>query len=302
MLGIRLKPYPLRVFDDRPLPPGYRGRVLVWDIDKTYLATRLSSLRGIARIPLEFAIDKASIPGMPEVLRGLRRGPGGGFAATPLWFVSASPAQLHRVMARKMLLDGVQPDGFVFRDWLGALRQLRPDRLVDPLGFKLCALLTTRAARPLATEALFGDDAERDPQAYSLYADLLEGRAGEKEADVERALRGAGVESGDRARVHRLLAALPAERGGVDRIYIHLERDTPPERLARFGARLVGVRDACQMALACHADGLVDDGTVREATAAVRAARGVERVLDDVADACARGLTTAETAARLDLD
>jgi pimeloyl-ACP methyl ester carboxylesterase len=299
MTGAARSPYPVRIFDDRPLPAGYDGRVFVWDIDKTYLATRFSSLRGLARIPLEFAIDKAAIPGMPEVLRGLRRGPGDGFAATPLWFVSASPAQLRGVIARKMLLDGVQPDGFVFKDWTATLRALRPARLADQLGFKLCALLTTRALRPLATEALFGDDVERDAEAYTLYADLLAGRAGPPELDA--ALRAARVPADDRARAQFVLAARPAARGRVDRIFIHLERGTPPERLARFGERLVPVRDAQQLALACHAHELVDEGAVREALTAVEAARGAERVRDDVADALERRLTTADAVQRLEL-
>ncbi len=311
--------YPLRIFDDRPLPDGYDGRVLVWDIDKTYLATRFSSLRGLARIPLEFAVDKAAIPGMPEVLRGLRRGPApqtgdperGGpgdafgldpasrFAATPLWFVSASPPQLRAVIARKMLLDGVQPDGFVFKDWAATLRALRPARLRDHVGFKVCALLTTRRLRPHATEALFGDDVEQDATAYALYADVVEGRLGP--AQLAAALAGVGVAREDRAVARRLAEDVSPGRGRVDRIFINLERGRPPEEFARFGPRVVAVRGACQLALACRAHDLVDDATVREAAAAVRALRGSERVGADVTDALARGLVTPETVRRLGL-
>lgn len=83
--------YPLRINDERVLPDGYDGPVYVWDIDKTYLSTHFSSLHGLARIPLEFAVDKVAIPGMPELLRGLRKGAGPHYAGHPLYFVSASP-------------------------------------------------------------------------------------------------------------------------------------------------------------------------------------------------------------------
>ena len=110
--------YPLSQDEQREYVNGFDGDVFVWDIDKTYLDTHFSSMKGMARIPVEFAIDKRAIPGMPEVLRGLRRGPGPGFACAPLYFVSASPPQIRGVVQRKMLMDGVEYDGIIFKDWL----------------------------------------------------------------------------------------------------------------------------------------------------------------------------------------
>lgn len=293
--------YPLRILNERDLPADYAGRAFVWDIDKTYLSTRFSSLRGLARIPLEFAVDKSSIPGMADVLRGLRRGPGSAFAATPLYFVSASPPQLQPVIARKMLLDGVQPDGFVFKDWARTLKELRPGRLRDHLGFKLCALLTGRLARPLAQESLFGDDVERDAEAYSMYGDILDGAV--EPAAVERALTAAGVHRDDQHCVRSLWERLPPDRGIVERIYIHLERRSDPAAFARYGERLVAVRDACQLVLALHEAGLVDRGAVAEAAAAVRGSAriGAEELRRRVDDAVRRGLVRAETVRDLDL-
>ena len=54
--------YPLAVFNDRDLPRDYAGPVFVWDVDKTYLSTRFSSSSGLARIPIEFSVDKVAIP------------------------------------------------------------------------------------------------------------------------------------------------------------------------------------------------------------------------------------------------
>ena len=174
--------YPLRIHDQRTLPDGYDGPVFVWDIDKTYLATRFSSLQGLSRIPLEFAVDKQAIPAMPEVLRGIRRGPGPGYGCVPLYFVTASPPQLRGVLEHKMILDGVEFDGITFKDWWRIMKQGRPGRFLDQVGFKVCALLEGRRRRPLATEYLFGDDAESDADAFALYASLVHRKTPSSEA------------------------------------------------------------------------------------------------------------------------
>ena len=107
--------------NDRELPSDYRGDVLFWDIDQTYLDTRFSSLQGLLRIPLEIALDKAAIPGAAPLLRALRRGPGAKSALVPLYFVSGSPHQLRRAVERKMLLDGGEQDDITFKDQLRLL-------------------------------------------------------------------------------------------------------------------------------------------------------------------------------------
>src|SRR5215467_9539607 len=136
--------YPLSVRDDRLLPKDYDGLVYVWDIDKTYLATPFSSVWGLIQIPLEFAIDKRAIPGMPEVLRGLRRGAGPEVSCTPLYFISASSHFMRGVIESKMLRDGVEQDGIIFKDWYRVLLSLHPRRLFEQVGFKMVALLMGR--------------------------------------------------------------------------------------------------------------------------------------------------------------
>lgn len=287
--------YPLREWSQRTLPSGYDGPAYVSDIDKTYLATRFSSFKGLAKIPIEFAVDKASIAGMPEVLRGVRRGPGPGFASAPLYFVSSSPPQLRPVLERKMLLDGVQPDGLTFKDWAATVRQLRPGRLKDHLGFKLAALLHGRRQRLLSTEYLFGDDVERDAQSYSLYARALGDEL--TDAAFDRALEEGGVAADDRRCIVSLRAALPEPRGKVGGIFIMMVRSDAPEPIERHGRGVRAVRGAYQLALALRERGLVDRGCVDAARAALRAEGG----LDDAAlrsreeDALARGLASAES-------
>ena len=284
--------YPLRVVDQRSYPPDFDGVVHVWDVDKTYLSTHFSSLQGLSRVPFELAVDKRAIPGMPELLRGLRRGAGQGFACTPLYFVSASPPQLLGVLQRKMMMDGVEYDGFVFKDWVATVRAFRPGRLREQVGFKLCALLTNRAPRPRSREYLFGDDVEKDAQAYALYASMLSGEL--SPGGAEDALKREGVPKDDRRTIHALFDNLPSPRGTVERIYIHLETGKPPSVFERMGPRVVPVKGAAQLALALFSDGLLPASSARQARAAFLAARPETPLaaLDD--DAVKRGLVTVE--------
>jgi hypothetical protein len=291
--------YPLYYDDQRTLPEGFAGDVFVWDIDKTYLATRFSSLGGLARIPFEFAVDKKAIPGMPEVLRGLRRGPGAEPACAPLYFVSASPPFLRKVVEKKMLLDGVEFDGIIFKDWVGTVLQLRPGRLKEQVGFKLAALLTGRQRRPLCREFLFGDDVERDAEAFDLYARFLDGALGA--GGLEDEMQQRGVPAEDRKLIHQLAAPLPAQRGRVGRVFIHLERGLAPESFAALAPRVVPVKGAYQLALALLGEGLLRPDAVRAARAAVQKRRRPRNgtLEEQEADALARELLTRDQLATL---
>ena len=251
--------YPLSLADDREYPVGWTGPVHVWDIDQTYLATRLS-MRSLLRVPIEFAVDKQAVPGMPEVLRGLRRGPGPGFACTPLYFVSA-------VIRRRMQIDGVEADGLVFKDWAGAVRGLRPGRLREQVGFKVCALLAARLRRPGSVEYLYGDDTESDALAYHLYGRIVNGEM--SCGATVTALADAGVQADDRACVRDLVDRVGVRPGAVERAFIHLAAGTDPGAFEPFAPRLVPVRGAVQLAIALQHLGLVDDDCVRQAISVV---------------------------------
>ena len=279
--------YPLQIDDQRTLPEGYDGPVFVWDIDKTYLSTHFSSLQGLSRIPLEFAVDKQAIAGMPEVLRGIRRGPGPGYGCVPLYFVTASPPQLRGVLEHKMILDGVEFDGITFKNWWKIMKRGRPKRLLDQVGFKVCALLEGRQRRPLATEYLFGDDAESDADAFALYARLVHKEISSGEAADRMAE--AGMREDNRRCALALLDRLPSKRGKVGRIFIHLEKRTPPEEFERFGPLVAPVRGGFQLSLALFALGLVDPETVRQCREAISLAAGtpdpdVDSLIDDAID------------------
>src|SRR4029453_8402424 len=116
----------------------------------------------------------------------------------------------------------------------GRWRNLR-----EQVGYKLGELLESRLRVPDSPrEVLFGDDWESDPLIYSLYADVMNGAlAPEQLVEIIARL---GV---DAAAVERIAAAarrVPEETPGeVARIFINLERRTPPGRFHAFGSRLV---------------------------------------------------------------
>jgi len=281
--------YPLRIIDQREYPEGFDGDVFVWDVDKTYLDTRFSSLGGLARIPVEFAVDKRAIVGMPEVLRGLRRGPGPAFACAPLYFVSASPPLVRGSVERRMMMDGVEYDGLTFKDWGACLTGLRPGRLREQVGFKVCALLEGRLRRPASREFLFGDDAESDAEAYHLYAGLLE--HGSDTGFANRVMTDAGMAPDDRECAGVLLGRLEGLGAGrVERAFIHLHHDTDPGRFEPLGPLVIPVRGAVQLALALYGLDIVGPDTVGQAIEAVVSSASVTQIDDLVHDASARGL------------
>ncbi|MFH1149548.1 MAG: hypothetical protein V1748_03645 [Actinomycetota bacterium] len=290
--------YPLSVDDERELPADYDGPAYVWDIDKTYLSTSFSSLRGLLRIPLEFAVDKIALPGMPEVIRGLRRGPGDEYEGIPLYFVSASPPQLRRVLEHKMLMDGVEYDGITSKDWLRCILEGRPGRLSEQVGYKLCALLTGKLSRPHSHEYLFGDDVEMDAAAFHLYARMINGELSPGDAATE--MRADKVKRDDRRCAFALLETLPRKLGRVERIFIHLERNTPPEKFEKFGEMVVPVRGAGQLGLTLYEMDLIDAEAVRQVFEAIteRSRSPEELVALLRSDALERGLISEKKLAK----
>jgi hypothetical protein len=287
--------YPLDRTNQRRLASDFAGPVVVCDIDKTYLATNFETLRGLLSIPFEFAVDKRAITGMAPLLREVRRGPGSRSRLTPLYFVSASPPQLRTILQKKMLLDGVEFDGITFKDQLDILRHGRVRRLREHLGFKLTALLLYHADFPPgAREILIGDDTESDGLCYTIYGDAVAGRLRGEALRATLVRHGVGVSDADA--ITARVAGLEA-RDSVERIYIHLEKRTPPEAFLDFG-RLAATRDALQLALDMWSTGEVTpSGVVRVAAALHEAGRPLPDLVSSLLDARARGLVTGAAAA-----
>ena len=235
-----------------------------WDLDKTYLRTEFDSLRDLVRTALEPADQKRANPGASTLLREMVR------AGVRVHILSGSPEQMRRKLEDKLRLDGITWDTFTLKPNLQNLLRFRFRAVRDQLGYKLPALLRARATLieggdpPAATtETLFGDDAEADVYVYSLYADFLAGRIGE---DVLlRVLERGRVYEDVIARTMETARAI--ERADVvERILIHLERQTPPDDFLGYGPRIVPFYNYLQAAFVVHEDGrLGADGLLRVA-------------------------------------
>ncbi|MFO0747685.1 MAG: phosphatase domain-containing protein [Myxococcota bacterium] len=247
--------YPLERTNDRHFSEGWSGPLYVWDIDKTYLATEIHNLRGLLAVPFEFAIDKRNVAGTAALLRALRRGKSerGLTKSNPIYFVSASPPQLRRVIQRKMLLDGVEFDGITFKDQLELVKRRQLGKLREQIGYKLSALLLNRRELPWsASETLFGDDSESDALVYTIYGDTVAGRLrGER---LVKVLSHNGVAAEDGHYVASLADGMP-EKEIVRGIYINLEVRRNPELFEGFSPRVVPCHDTFQAALRLYEDG-----------------------------------------------
>jgi hypothetical protein len=224
-----------------------------WDLDKTYLRTEFDTLRDLVKTALERPDQKRTNPGASTLLREMVR------AGVRVHILSGSPEQMRRRLEDKLRLDGITWDTFTLKPNLRNLLRLRFRAVRDQLGYKLPALLGARAAlgdsgEPATswTETLFGDDAEADAYVYSLYADFVAGRVGE---DVLMRVL-------ERGRVYEdvVAAAMETARAveradAVERILIHLERQTPPDEFRAYGTRVVPFYNYLQAAFVLHEDG-----------------------------------------------
>lgn len=290
--------FPIDTASYRTLDPDFEGQVFIADIDRTYLATRFSSLEGMARIPFERPFEKKDIEGMARLFREIRRGPSSMSRETPLFFVSASPRQLRPVIERKMALDGISFDGTTFKDWGRVLRRGRLRRLREQVGFKMTALLTKRASLPEgAVEILIGDDLETDPLTFAIYADALADRIPVE--DLDRILRLNGVLDSDAAAICRLRRDLRPGRG-VARALIRLERHDDPDEFLEYGPGVIGCRGAFQMAAVLwKLESISLSGVVRVGAELVSRGLKPATLTRRLRDLCRRAIVTGDEALEL---
>ncbi|HEY8517815.1 MAG TPA: phosphatase domain-containing protein [Candidatus Binatia bacterium] len=261
-----------------------------WDLDKTYLRTQFESLRQMVKIPFEAGSDKVHLPGVPQVIQGLRRCAVARSQRPFVFFLSASPPQIGNAIREKLELDGIEYDGIIFKDQLRNLVRGRWRSLREQVGYKLSELLESRQRGPAAArEILFGDDWESDPLIYSVYADILAGRL-DVEA-VRKMLRTLDVEPSAIARVARAIEALESHSEVVQRIYINLEKRTPPGRFHAFGPRLVPAFNYFQTGASLFELGLIDDEALKAIARALieEASYSGDRLRNSLDDLVRRG-------------
>jgi hypothetical protein len=213
------------------------SHVARWDLDKTYLRTDFDTVRDLVRTAFERPDQKRTNPGASTLLREMVR------SGIQVHILSGSPEQMRRRLEDKLRLDGVKWDSFTLKPNLQNLLRLRFRAVRDQLGYKLPALLRARATMEegspetaICKETLFGDDAEADAYVYSLYADVASGRVDQDL--LFRVLRGGRLY--DDVIAEALSAARSIQHQEiVERILIHLERQTPPGDFGLYGRRIV---------------------------------------------------------------
>lgn len=224
-----------------------------WDLDKTYLRTEFDSVGALLRTALERPDQKRTVPGAAELMRQFAD------AAIAVHILSGSPEQLRSRIVAKLRLDGVRFDSLTLKPNLQNLLRLRFKALRGQLGYKLPALLQRRSELPsqrdadgqLIREALLGDDAEADALVYSLYADICAGRVSDER--LTRIMR-AGRVYDDRVADTVRFASYVEPGAVVQRILIHLDRQSSPADFDRFGGRVVPFYNYLQAAFVLHDD------------------------------------------------
>ena len=266
-----------------------------WDLDKTYLRTEFDTMRDLVRAALERPDEKRTNPGASTLLREMRR------SGVSIHILSGSPEQMRKKLEHKLRLDGIVWDTFILKPNLRNILRFRFRAMRDQLGYKLPSLLAARAfalpARLAQThETLFGDDAEADAFVYSLYADVLSGKV--DVATLEQiCMRGRMY---DDVLDTTLSAARQSPKSPVvERILIHLERQTAPESFNVYGTRVVPFYNYLQAAFVVHEDGRVGaDGVVRVAEELVRDHRfGGAQLVASHRELASRGHVTSKGAA-----
>ncbi|MFO0590744.1 MAG: hypothetical protein U0441_24585 [Polyangiaceae bacterium] len=237
-------------------PPIRAPFVARWDLDKTYLRTDFDTLRDLVSTAFERPDQKRTVPGAAAVLRELGR------TGVEAHFLSGSPEQLRSRLEQKLRLDGAKWTSLTLKPNLENMLRLRFRALRGQLGYKLPNLLRSRCEMPsqrdesgeLVHEALLGDDAEADAFVYSLYADLCEGRV---ETDVLADIMRRGGAYDDTIRDAIRYASYVEKGPVVERILIHLERQSSPYEFRVYGARVVPFYNYLQAAFVLHEDGRI---------------------------------------------
>jgi hypothetical protein len=236
--------------------PGAPRFVARWDLDKTYLRTDFDTVRDLVRTAIERPDQKRTVPGAAPLLRELGR------AGVEIHILSGSPEQLRSRIEQKLRLDGARWASLTLKPNLENILRLRFRALRGQLGYKLPALLQRRCelssqrdeSGGLVREVLLGDDAEADAFVYSLYADVCEGKVPAEE--IVEIMRAGGAYHDTILDAVRYAGYV--EKGPVvERILIHLERQSSPSDFRLYGGRVVPFYNYLQAAFLLHEDGRI---------------------------------------------
>ena len=271
-----------------------------WDLDKTYLQTEFSTVRGLLQAAVEGPHRKRAIPGMRALLKALSEA-----TDARVVVVSGSPTWLRRRILRMFALHTIRCDRLVLKDFGAQVRRGRLRAIRNQVGYKLAAHLETRlwltVRGEAAPEVCFGDDAEVDALVYCLYGDVCARRVSAPR--LARVLEVCGCYADEIATILGHVSQLE-RHDPVRRIFIHLEGNSPPARFGAYRGRVVATFNALQIALDLAAQGLCDDRAVIPVAEelASQGGFGPEALAGSMEDAVRRGLCPAPLAQRLAAD
>ena len=259
-----------------------------WDLDKTYLQTEFSTVRGLLQAAVEGAHRKRAIPGVRALLRGLSQS-----HETRVIVVSGSPSWIRARIEKMFQLHGIRCDRLVLKDFGAALKRGRLGAIKAQVPYKLLAHLETRLWLQGRGEAVgeicFGDDAELDALIYCLYSDVCSGRIGGPR--VARILKTCGAYDDEIAAVLGRIPLLGRD-DPVRRIFIHLEGNSPPARFGAYRGRVLATFNALQIAVNLADGQLCDDAVVIAVAESLVKESGVDAqdLAGTLEDAVRRGL------------
>lgn len=225
------------------------SEIYVWDLDKTYLDTKIDSFRGLLSTVFEKSLTKKNVPGTSDLIKSISRYRKKHFDENifPLFFVSASPPQMESKIYEKFQIDEISPLMMFYKD---NLRNLVPSKflfLKKQIGYKLQALLQLRAQlHPEVKMVCFGDDSESDATIYSLFSDVCSRRMTSNQ--LMKLLDRFGVSALQIEEILRLQSLIEVQ-DPVDKIYINLATDTDPQYYIKYGRRCLATYDSFQIAL-----------------------------------------------------
>ena len=226
----------------------YEGTVLIWDLDKTYLATEFESLWGLIKTAFEAPEKKKNISGTVALLKHLRRDTAqAGRGEAPLFFISATPPQMRKKIEAKFKLDGLDFTHIYFKDQWRHMKRGEFRMMRNHVGYKIIQLIRIWYHLPKTCQLiLFGDDMEGDTLSYNLFADICNHTLTGK--SLIYLLRDLGISRREAIPISYWQRSLPPF-DPIEKIYIHLVSKTDPQYYAKYGDRVFPSRNAFQIAL-----------------------------------------------------
>jgi phosphatidate phosphatase APP1 len=151
------------------LVPAENAHGVISDVDDTLMITEVNRRwRMLANTFLRNPLQRRLVPGMPAVFRQLAaRNPLPD--AAPIFYVSASPRQLHMPLQAVLDHNGFPPGVLITKR---VTNDATREPLLDQLRYKLTRFEEILSRAPGVTFTLIGDDGEHDPEIFKKLREL----------------------------------------------------------------------------------------------------------------------------------